>query len=305
MVSDSSPTLVNNIIRENEALNADNGGILIQHDSYVILRENIICNNTAGLSGGGLEIWSEESFAYVENCIIYDNEASVNGSQINCHAGGMEVINSIIGGSTTNGSVNFGTLTPTFIFCNFYNSEGPNFEGEFIPPALGVISGVNYNGDPCDEFMNIFSDPLFVDLANEDFHLTENSLCIDAGHPAYPLDPDGTYIEIGKYYFEPVGIEDDTIVHTKDYLMQNYPNPFNPTTTINYQLPVDSKIELAIYNLQGQRVKQLVSDQLSAGQHSVIWNGKDKNNKQVSSGIYFYKLKTGNFEETKKMILMK
>jgi len=87
--------------------------------------------------------------------------------------------------------------------------------------------------------------------------------------------------------------------------MQNYPNPFNPTTTINYQLPVDSKIELAIYNLQGQRVKQLVSDQLSAGQHSVIWNGKDKNNKQVSSGIYFYKLKTGNFEETKKMILMK
>ena len=52
--------------------------------------------------------------------------------------------------------------------------------------------------------MNIFLDPLFVDPANDDFHLTENSPCIDAGDPEFPLDPDGTYIEIGRYYFEQV-----------------------------------------------------------------------------------------------------
>ena len=88
-------------------------------------------------------------------------------------------------------------------------------------------------------------------------------------------------------------------------LGNNYPNPFNPETTISYQLPENSEVELAVYNLKGQKVKQLVSDQLSAGQYSVVWNGKDDNGKSVSSGIYFYKMKTDNFEKTKKMILMK
>ena len=62
---------------------------------------------------------------------------------------------------------------------------------------------------------------------------------------------------------------------------------------------------LEIYNLRGQKVKQLISSQLSAGQHSVIWNGRDDNGKLATSGIYFYKLKTDDFQQTKKMILMK
>ncbi len=88
-------------------------------------------------------------------------------------------------------------------------------------------------------------------------------------------------------------------------LLNAFPNPFNPTTTINYSLNENSKVSLNIYNIQGQKVKQLVNDHLSAGQHSVIWNGKDDNSKFVSSGIYFYKLKTANFENTKRMILLK
>jgi flagellar hook assembly protein FlgD len=63
--------------------------------------------------------------------------------------------------------------------------------------------------------------------------------------------------------------------------------------------------ELVIYNLKGQKVKQLIKDQLSAGQHTAVWNGLDDEGKSVTSGVYFYKLKAGNFEQTKKMILMK
>jgi flagellar hook assembly protein FlgD len=85
----------------------------------------------------------------------------------------------------------------------------------------------------------------------------------------------------------------------------NYPNPFNPTTTIKYSLIENSKVELTIYNLKGQKVKQLIKNQLSTGQHSVVWNGRDENNKQVASGVYFYKLKTENYEKIKKMILIK
>jgi len=98
---------------------------------------------------------------------------------------------------------------------------------------------------------------------------------------------------------------DENLIPLITKLNQNYPNPFNPTTTINYSLKEKSRVSINIYNIKGQKVKQLVSDQLSAGQHSVVWNGKDESGKSVSSGIYFYKLKAGNFEKTKKMILMK
>jgi len=90
-------------------------------------------------------------------------------------------------------------------------------------------------------------------------------------------------------------------------LIGNYPNPFNPTTTISFSLTTENteSAELIIYNLKGQKVKQLVNSQLSAGQHSVVWNGDDDNNKPVSSGMYLYKLKNGTYSSTKKMILIK
>ncbi|RLC58267.1 MAG: hypothetical protein DRH89_01540 [Candidatus Cloacimonadota bacterium] len=88
--------------------------------------------------------------------------------------------------------------------------------------------------------------------------------------------------------------------------LSNYPNPFNPATTISFSVTQTSSfVNLDIYNIKGQKVKQLISDQLSAGQRTVIWNGTDDNGKSVSSGIYFYKLKTANFEKTKKMIFLK
>ncbi len=89
-------------------------------------------------------------------------------------------------------------------------------------------------------------------------------------------------------------------------LHQNYPNPFNPETTISFNVTQTSSfVTLEIYNLKGQKVKTLVNETLESGNHTVIWNGTDDNNKLVSSGIYFYKMKTDNHEETKKMILMK
>jgi len=90
--------------------------------------------------------------------------------------------------------------------------------------------------------------------------------------------------------------------------LNNYPNPFNPTTTISFSLTteVTENTELVIYNLKGQKVKQLISDQLSEGKHSVAWNGTDENNKPVASGIYFYKLKiSSKTEAIKKCLLLK
>ncbi len=83
-------------------------------------------------------------------------------------------------------------------------------------------------------------------------------------------------------------------------IFQNYPNPFNPTTTISYSLPFSSKVKLDVYNEIGQKVATLVNGEITAGLHSVDFNGSS-----LASGIYFYRIQTGNFIEVKKLILLK
>lgn len=88
-------------------------------------------------------------------------------------------------------------------------------------------------------------------------------------------------------------------------LEQNYPNPFNPKTTIQYDLPEDSFVELQILNIRGQLMKNLVSELRQAGHHQCLWNGTDIDGNSVPSGIYFYRLKAAKFNLTRRMVLMK
>ncbi len=88
-------------------------------------------------------------------------------------------------------------------------------------------------------------------------------------------------------------------------LSQNYPNPFNPACEIGYILPTDCHVTLCIYNLLGQKVRVLVDEHQSAGLKSVKWDGKDNQNREVTSGVYFYSIEAGDFKDTKKMTLVK
>jgi len=85
----------------------------------------------------------------------------------------------------------------------------------------------------------------------------------------------------------------------------NYPNPFNPSTTIRYSLKEAGPVSIEIYNIKGQLVRTLINEVKEAGNHTIVWNGRDKNNSSVSSGVYFYKMKAGKYSSTKKMIMMK
>ena len=88
--------------------------------------------------------------------------------------------------------------------------------------------------------------------------------------------------------------------------LSNYPNPFNPTTTISFSIQNDSKVELMIYNIKGQKIRSLLSDQITVGEHSIVWNGEDASEKKVGSGIYLYKLNmNGKMEAVKKCLLLK
>jgi hypothetical protein len=88
-------------------------------------------------------------------------------------------------------------------------------------------------------------------------------------------------------------------------LYQNYPNPFNPTTVIKYQLADGNDVELTIYNLLGQLVKKLVAERQPTGTHEAQWNGTDNDGRNVSSGIYIYRLEVGRFKLSRKMLLIR
>lgn len=88
-------------------------------------------------------------------------------------------------------------------------------------------------------------------------------------------------------------------------LSQNYPNPFNPQTVIEYALPHDSRVQIAVYNVLGRKVKVLKDQWEEAGYRSVVWDGKDQKGEEVGTGIYFYKIQADSFVKTKKMVLLK
>ena len=87
--------------------------------------------------------------------------------------------------------------------------------------------------------------------------------------------------------------------------LRNYPNPFKSETTISFNLKQDNALELSIYNIKGQKVKQITKENLSKGSHSFVWNGTDVNDKPVGSGIFFYKIKSSHINIIRKIILLK
>ncbi len=88
-------------------------------------------------------------------------------------------------------------------------------------------------------------------------------------------------------------------------LISNYPNPFNPDTTIQFNLANADFVTIDVFNVRGQKVVTLIDDYLESGKHSVVWNGRDYTNNQVSSGVYFYRMSSKDYSSIKKMIMMK
>ena len=97
-----------------------------------------------------------------------------------------------------------------------------------------------------------------------------------------------------------IGAAKEASLPTEFALHQNYPNPFNPTTEISFSLPNAGDVKLEIFNIMGQKVTTLVDGQLEAGEHVIPWNGCE-----VASGVYFYRLRAGDFISTRKMLLLK
>ena len=278
--------IMNNIIHDN--VNMDGGGIACYLSNGIIINNNVFYNNLAQHLGGAIRF--RQASATLSNNTFYDNDA-IDGLCLYIE-NGCDI-----------------TITNSIIWNHDVSNEDVIFLGH-----TSTFSIIYSNIEDCiwGGIGNIDEDPLFVDPDNDDFHLQENSPCIDAGDPNSPLDPDGTITDMGALYFnQGTSIENDELQIT-NYELSNYPNPFNPTTTISFSLNTENTedTELIIYNLKGQKIKTfpvILSPEsvFGKGQSSIVWDGTDQTGQPVSSGIYLYKLKCGRYSSTKKMILLK
>ena len=101
-------------------------------------------------------------------------------------------------------------------------------------------------------------------------------------------------------YGLPLGVSNNTNIANSYKLSQNYPNPFNPTTSINYSISKSGLVTLKVYDILGKEVMTLVNEVKNAGNHEINFNASS-----LSSGVYFYRIESGNFIDTKKMFLLK
>jgi hypothetical protein len=164
----------------------------------------------------------------------------------------------------------------------------------------------NNQGFEVQRKVNDIEDAQFITVAfkqgagtttlSQNYFFTDDLTGIEANSVSYRLkqiDFDGRYA-----YSEEILI--DNVAPDKFELAQNYPNPFNPVTTINYQLPVSGHVTLKVFDALGKEVSTLVNETKTGGRYSIEFDGS-----QLSSGVYFYELRSGNFVSVKKLLLMK
>jgi hypothetical protein len=179
---------------------------------------------------------------------------------------------------------------------------------------------------------NIDADPMF-DSTNVDhpYSLTEDSPCIDMGTPdttgltlpefdiagnlrIWDGDNDSiAIVDMGAYEFgapnvsvaDTASIPPATSEAPNPQVKQNYPNPFNPVTTITYSLPKACHVSIKIYDITGRLVKTLLHEENPAGHYRLNWHGRDDAGKPVSTGTYIYQMRADDYQQTKRMVLLR
>ena len=206
-----------------------------------------------------------------------------------------------------------GLLPGVYIFevsAQYEDGESILIEPEYVTAVHNPPSNASYEIFPDHSNLPLEEYRIYV---NGELDGTTMELFYDV----YDLVSGQTYnVALTAYYID--GIESDPIefeimfVGTDDVLtletklLGNYPNPFNPSTTISFNLTAEDakNAKLVIYNLKGQKVRTLINEQLPAGSYTIEWNGKNEKG-EISTGIYFYKLTTGDKTFSRKMLLMK
>lgn len=200
----------------------------------------------------------------------------------------------------------------TYCFVTGFGSQSPlaihhrpSAADGIAAPVPGLLAGgPNPNREDGLTYPSTLPALAYIDHVNS---YASNEICINWNAPL-------VYLAIGlEALLSPNGLP-TSLRHQHNStldgfdLSQNYPNPFNPETTIRYQIPTASQVQIAIHDLLGRKIRTLVNDTVGAGTHMKRWNGKDDNNQQVASGAYIVRMLAGNegkFVIAKKILLVK
>jgi len=169
-----------------------------------------------------------------------------------------------------------------------------------IPPEIGNLTNLTrlelthnqLSGEIPESICNIYPNLSY-------FQVTHNQLC-----PPYPecIEDYVGYQDTSNC--EQVSIIDEILPITYN-LYNAYPNPFNPVTTLQYDLPEDAMVNITIYDMMGRQVKTLINEEQTAVYRSLQWNAANDAGSPVSAGIYLYMIQSGEFRQTRKMVLLK
>ncbi len=206
---------------------------------------------------------------------------------------------------------------------NIFHNDNPSraiavaYTDEFTLDQVKNGDWTTYSGQDAHSLVEYSDANLFVDPANLDLHLKESSLAVDhaSSDLAPPIDfdgnprPNGNGFDIGAYeYGSPVAIKynKETFSVSKSFLIfQSYPNPFNSNTLISYQLNKPMTVEIEIFNIFGQLIRRWQNHLLSMGEFTITWDARDNSGKQIPSGEYLCRMKTGDSFQTIKLIYLK
>jgi hypothetical protein len=214
-----------------------------------------------------------------------------------------------------------GTLEGASQFYNFMQGKIGSTGEYFINPVTGLQTRFALSGDPVTGLGWI--DGMLQSSGDRRFGLSTGPLQMAPGDTQVVIIAEiaaGAVtginnidaIALAKYYSQlaqefydtmfPVNVDDNNYENIlKTYILeQNYPNPFNPTTKIIYSVPQTSKVIIKVFDVLGNEIETLINEEKPAGTYELTWYAE-----ALPSGVYFYQLKTGNFIETKKMILLK
>jgi len=249
-------------------------GISVCNSNMIDIEFCILDNNHLT----GITLWQSENVNIVNNTIVNSDDKC--GCRINS-SDYITVKNNIFAYNNTYGIEIINCTFTEFIHdynCFYYNTTHP---------IQGYSQGAH----------SITADPLFEDLTHYDYYLQAGSPCLGAGEGGENM---GALGEKGT------DVPDTPSQRISEFhLYQNHPNPFNATTQISYSIPSLTRVKLTIFNLKGEKVATLCNGQQKAGKHTVKWNARYANGRQVPSGVYLYQLQTDNVVSARKLLLMK
>jgi len=202
---------------------------------------------------------------------------------------------------------------------NPYPDVNPNFNTEHVTVVGSGDSSYSVS-IPAQDSANTYSSFLFYVVDRDapvtvsDIDVKMNKVSPGNGRLVFQVGnvciPRNQHLEVNAYWVNTAtyGVDvdpDESLIPKKFALYENFPNPFNPTTQIAVDLPEAASTKITVWNIMGQKVATLHSGDLSAGHHVVNFDGRDQNGKQLTSGMYFYRVTAGKYNAIKKMTLLK